>query len=106
MPRRRGRGSRAEARVARLYEMAGYRVRRNMRSRAGEIDILATRGGERLLVEVKSGRSPITSTDILKVARKARHHRAKPVIRKSPRRPLTGPAARLARRLGVRIRNY
>ncbi len=45
MPRKRGKGSRAEAYVSRLYEKAGYRVKRNMRSRAGEIDILAKKGG-------------------------------------------------------------
>ena len=106
MPRKRGKGSRAEASVSRLYEKAGYRVRRNVRSRAGEIDILAKRGDEKLLIEVKSGKQTLTSTDIMRVVRKAKYHNAKPVIRKSKRTRLTNNAARTAKIYGVRIRDY
>jgi len=106
LPRRRGRGSRAESYVARLYERAGYKVRRNVRSRAGEIDILARRGDKKLLIEVKSGKQILTSADVLKVVRKARYHGAKPVIRKSKRTRLTSNAANIAKRYGVRIKDY
>jgi putative endonuclease len=106
LPRKRGKGSRAETYVSRLYEKAGYRVRRNVRSRAGEIDILAKRGNEKLLVEVKSGKQILTSTDVMKVARKAKYHHAKPVIRKSKRAKLTNNATDAAKKYGVRIRDY
>ena len=106
LPRKRGKGSKAEARVSKLYRKAGYKVRRNLRSRAGEIDILAKRGNERLLVEVKSGRQTITSTDVLKVVRKARYHKAKPVIRKSGLATLTSSAREVAKKYNVRIKNY
>jgi len=106
LPRRRGRGSKAEARVSKLYRRTGYKVQRNLRSRAGEVDILAKRGREKLLIEVKSGRQTLTSSDILKVVRKARYHKAKPVIRKSSLTSLTGSAKEVARKYNVRIRNY
>ena len=106
MPRRRGKGSRAEARVSKLYRRAGYKVKRNLRSKAGEIDIIAKRGDEKLLVEVKSGRQTLTSSDILKVARKARYHKAKPVIRKSKSTTLTSAAREAAKKYNVRIKNY
>lgn len=106
MPRTRGRGSRAESRVANLYRRAGYSVRRNIRSRAGESDIIAKKGSVKLLVEVKSGRQTLTTTHIENLARKARYHRAKPVLRKSKRVKLTQAAWEAARRLGVRVRDY
>ena len=52
MPRKRDKGSRAEALVFRLYEKACYKIRRNAKSRAGEIDILAKKD-EKPLIEVK-----------------------------------------------------
>jgi len=106
LPRKRGKGSKAEFHVARLYERAGYKVRRNVRSRAGEIDILAKRGDKKLLIEVKSGKQTLTSADVMKVVRKARYHGAKPVIRKSKRTRLTSNASNIAKRYGVRIRDY
>lgn len=106
MPRRRGKGSKAEIHVSKLYRKAGYKIKRNKRSRAGEIDILAKRGNERLLVEVKSGKQKLTSSDVLKVVRKARYHKAKPVIRKSKSSTLTSTAREVARRYNVRIRDY
>ena len=106
MPRRRGKGSRAEARVSKLYRRAGYRVKRNLRSKAGEIDILAKRGKEKLLVEVKSGKQTLTSSDILKVVHKARYHKAKPVIRKSKLTTLTSAAKEAVKKYNVRIKNY
>lgn len=81
-------------------------MKRNVRSRVGEIDILAKRRDEKLLIEVKSGKQILTYTDIMKVVRKAKYHNAKPVIRKSKRTRLTNDAARTAKRHGVRIRNY
>ena len=106
MPRRRGKGSKAEAHVSKLYRKAGYKVQRNLRSKAGEVDILAKRGHERLLIEVKSGRQTITSRDVLKVVHKARYHKAKPVIKKSSSVTLTSTAKEVAKKHNVRIRNY
>ena len=106
MPRKRGKGSKAEAHVAKLYGKAGYRVQRNLRSKVGEVDILARRERERLLVEAKSGKQILTSRDVMKVVRKAKTYRAKPVIRKSSSTTLTKPARKLVRKYNVRIRDY
>ena len=105
IPRRRGRGSRAEMRVASRLRKAGFKVRRNKRSKVGEIDIDAKKGKNRYFIEVKSGKSPIASSDIRKLVRKARYHKAKPVLYKSKQRKLTKPARELVKRLGVRVRN-
>ncbi len=42
----------------------------------------------------------------MKVVRKAKYHNAKPVVRKSKRTRLTSNAARIAKRYGVRVRDY
>ena len=106
MPRKRGRGSRAEKHVEKLYRKAGYKVYRNIRSRVGEIDLIAKRGKEKLVIEVKSGRQKITSREIKKLLRKASYHHGKPVLRHSPRSSPTSKAKKLAKKKGVRIRTY
>lgn len=105
-PRRRGRGSKAESKVARLYQRAGFQVHRNRRSRAGEIDIIAKRAGTKLIVEVRVCLPLFTSTDIMKLYRKAKYHGGIPVLRIGPHVKLTENARSLARELGVRIKRY
>ena len=106
MPRKRGRGSKAERHVEKLYRKAGYRVRRNVRSRVGEIDIIAKRGNQKLVIEVKRGKQTITSSTLKKLLRKARYHDGKPVLRHSPRSRLTSRARELAKKHKVNIRPY
>jgi len=92
--------------VSKLYRKAGYRVRRNIISRAGEIDFIATRGGQKIVGEVKSGRQTITSSVVEKIARKAKYHRGTPVIRHGPKVNITNKAKRTARKLGVKLKSY
>ncbi len=52
-------GRAGEERAARHLRDAGYRILdRNWRSAAGEIDIVASRGGHLVVVEVKTRRGP------------------------------------------------
>lgn len=104
IPRNRGRGSGTEKRVAANLRKAGFKVHRNVRSRAGEIDIIARRGGRKYVYEVKGGGSPVTSTDVRELYRKAQYHKANPVLALSKERRLTDSARKLVRRLGIRIR--
>ena len=106
MPRKRGRGSRAEKYVEKLYRKAGYKTRRNVRSRVGEIDIIARKGNKKLVIEVKSGKQAITSTQIKKLLRKARYYGGIPVMWRSPRSRLTGRAREIARKHRVKVRTY
>ncbi len=80
MPRNRGPGSGYEKRVAKRYEKAGYKVRRNfISSTGGEIDFLATRKGERIVGEVKA-RKKITAQMIEDFAEKAKYYGKKVFI--------------------------
>ncbi len=106
MPRRRGRGSWAEKLVAKLYRKAGYNVIRNKHTPVGEVDIIAWRGREKLVVEVKSGKQRITSRTIEKLVRKAKYLRGKPVIIHGPRVGSTGKARLESRKHRVRVRKY
>lgn len=50
-------GRRGERVAARVLRRRGYRIlARNVRTPAGEVDLLAEEGGQTVLVEVKSGR--------------------------------------------------
>ena len=106
MPRKKGRGSRAEKRVADLYKKAGYSIKRNVRSRVGEIDIIATRNNQKWIIEVKSGKQKITSKQIKKLVNKAKYHHGKPVLRHSSRSSLTKVAKKFAKKYNVRVKKY
>jgi len=55
-------GARAEAAAARYLKRRGYRIlERNLRTRLGEIDIVATDGNWLVVVEVPGKRSPAKS---------------------------------------------
>jgi putative endonuclease len=74
---RRTLGAASEQEAARFLERKGYRVvDRNLRSRWGEIDIIARDGDEVVFVEVKSARSgssvdPVESAHARKLGRVA-----------------------------------
>ncbi len=65
---RRRMGARAEAAAARYLKRQGYRIlQRNLRTRLGEIDIVATDGNWLVVVEVRSRRedSPVSPRETL-----------------------------------------
>ena len=101
--RRRRKGSRLEDIVAARYSRAGYKVRKHVITKLGEIDILAKLKHEKRAVEVKSGKQTIAQTTIMKLHRKAKHLKAKPVLKIGPKVKLTKPAKTLAKELGITI---
>jgi len=106
LPRRKGRGSGFEIRVANLYRKGGYSVERNRIINGHEFDVLAKRKRERpLVVEAKNWKkSPIHSGVIRDLVSKARSVGGKPVLAIPKSSTLTKPARNLAKRKGVRIK--
>lgn len=59
-------GRRGERRAVRALRRSGYRIlARNLRTPAGEVDILAEEGGQTVLVEVKTGTGPVAAPDAI-----------------------------------------
>jgi len=100
----RRRGSKLEDLTAKNYQKAGYSVEKHVITNRGEIDIIAKWRHKTYAIEVKSGKQIITSTDIEKIYKKAKHVKAKPVLRHSPRTKITQPAIKLAKLLNVSIK--
>jgi putative endonuclease len=70
-------GRRAETLAALWLRLKGYRiVARNLRTPPSEVDILAVRGGELILIEVKQRRSFAACEDSLNWATRRRLDRA------------------------------
>ncbi len=99
----RRKGSWLENLIASRYKKAGYKVRKRIFTKAGEIDVLALRGLERLAIETKSGKQIITSSVIKNLYFKARQLRAKPKLKTGPRVKITKPTRKLAKTLGIPI---
>lgn len=81
-------------------------IKLRKRTPSGEVDIYATRGGERIVVEVKyrSKKNAISPKEVKKVAKKARFLKAKPVLILSGKATLSKTGKRLTRKIGVRVR--
>lgn len=99
-------GKVVENRVGRRYRKAGYNVKLRKRTPSGEVDIYATRKGERIAGEVKyrSKKNAVPPKEVKKVAKKARSLKAKPVLILSGSATLSKRRKRLARKMGVRVR--
>ncbi len=75
--RARRRGRRAETIAALLLRLKGFRIlARDLRLRAGEIDIVARRGGVIAFVEVKARRDLAEAAESLRARQRARILRA------------------------------
>ena len=102
-------GKRIEKIIANRYRKAGYNVKENAikkfnQYRKMEIDIVARKGNEKLIIEVKGGKQTITSSDILKLHKKSNKTRGKPVLAITENVKLTNNAKRLAKYLGIKIK--
>jgi len=104
MSKKRRKGSRLEDIVAKNYQKAGYSVEKHVITNGGEIDIIAKWRHKAYAIEVKSGKQIITSTDIEKIYKKAKHVKAKPVLRHSSRTKISKPAIKLSKTLNVSIK--
>ncbi len=101
-----GRGHHIENFLKNRYRKAGYSVSVRKKYKIGEIDLLANKGKEKLLIEVKSGRQTINRTDIMKIISKANKLKRKPVLRIGPNVKLTKSAREMIKNYNVRLRRY
>lgn len=107
--KRKRRGSKKEKMIANRYEKAGYRVKTNKiiklnQYKNAEIDIFATRKNEKLVIESKTGSQTITSSDIVKLSKKANKVKVKAVLYLGPKTKITEKAKTLAKKLGIIIK--
>ena len=101
MPRNRGRGSGYEKFVASRLRRRGFRnIERNVMTRLGEIDIIASKHGRKYAFEVKDRPSkPITVKELEGFAEKARSVGAVPVLVASHRTRMVKKASLYAPRI-------
>lgn len=108
MPRKKGKGSGFEKRVASRYRKGGYKVKRNVIGKRNgkryEIDAIVERGKERYIVETKSGKQVLTTSQVLAIHKKLSYRKGTPTLKIGPNVKLTGPAREIARELGLRIK--
>lgn len=105
MPRCR-KGKIFENKIGRRYKKAGYKVQQRKRTRHGEVDVIAKRGKEKILIEAKhsSRKRIIPSSEVEKLAKKARKLKAKATFVLGGRATMSGAAKRLARSAGIKVR--
>ena len=108
MPRKKGKGSGFEKRVASRHRKGGYKVKRNVVGKRNggryEIDAIIERGKERYVVEIKSGKQVLTISQVLATYKKLSYRKGIPTLTIGPKVKLTDPAKEIARELGLRIR--
>ena len=108
LPRKRGKGSKAENKAAKRYEKGGYKVKRNVvrkqKRRKYEIDITAERKYKKYVIEVKCGKQTLTSTQIRKIYNKLKSTGKEPLLIICSNVKLTSPAREVAKELGLRIK--
>jgi len=99
-------GKVSENKAGRRYEKAGYGVKYRKKFRFGEVDLIAKRGREKIAAEVKHGNKTrtILTSEVKKIAKKARHLRAKPAIILTGRARLSSNARKAARKLRVKVK--
>ena len=104
MPRSRGPGSGYEVHVARILLSKGYHIERNVKRKYGELDVVAYKNGRKYLFEVKHRpNSPITRSDVIKLARKAAKLKAIPILAVSTSTGFYETATREAKKRKVRV---
>jgi len=95
--------------VANRYKKAGYKVKNNVikkfnQHRKMEVDLIAEKDDKKYIVEIKSGKQTLTSSDIMKLRKKANKLRKKPALLITRKVKLTGKARKLAKELGIKIK--
>jgi len=97
------RGSRLESIVAKLYRKGGYSVDKHVirikRGKRIELDVVARRPREVRVIEVKSGRQALSSSDIRQLAKKGVN-----TLAIGPRVSLTTPALRELTKQGIKLK--
>ncbi|AIY89251.1 restriction endonuclease [Geoglobus acetivorans] len=99
-------GKVVENRIGKRYEKAGYKVQYRKRTPEGEIDLIAKRKREKIAGEVKhsaKGRT-VSSSEVAKIARKARRIKAKPTLILTGKTKLSSNAKKAAKKHGVRVK--
>lgn len=95
-----------ENKVGKYYKKAGYEVKLRKRTRVGEIDVYATRGREKIAIEVKhrNKKGVVSLKDVKKIAQKAKYLKAKPLLILSGNAKLPRKGLASARKVGVRVK--
>ncbi|BBL45741.1 restriction endonuclease [Nanobdella aerobiophila] len=102
-------GRKFEGFVANKLKRSKYKVKRNLIKRLNgkkkfEVDILAEKNNEKYVIEVKSGKQTLKSSDIKKLVKKSKKLRGKPLLYMSSRAKLTKNAKVIAKFYNVHIK--
>ncbi|ADG13982.1 YraN family protein [Methanocaldococcus infernus] len=101
-------GKKKEGRAANYLKEKGYKIigrnviKRINQHKKAEYDIIAKRGNYKYAVEVKSGRQVLTTSDIIKLHKKANNIKAKPLLITGSKVKLTEKAKKELKRRKIR----